>query len=400
MSRDGRPTILVLLGVFMPGVEATGPNQSLIATARALSDRYRFRAIGLAAPGEETGHWAPLEGIERLALPLRQQRVPGLGAAIRSTPHDVVMTNGFFDHTLTIPTVLRRRLGRLPDRPLMIAPRGEFSPEALALNAPRKRAYLSMARRLGLFRGVAIQATNDLEAQRARAALGPAPRIFVTPNIRQLPPLPPHRPRQAGEPLRIAFVGRISPMKNLDYALSRLGEAGVAARFDVYGPPDDPAYSAACRRQAEALPGHIQVRWHGAIPNSEIVDALAGQDMLLLPTRGENFGHAIVEALAAGTPVLISDETPWRGLPAVGAGWDLPLSQPEAFVAALRVAAARTPDEASQARSSARAHIASRLGTGQATAAMSRCLDALLGENASAGISPAPAAIGSADDQR
>jgi glycosyltransferase involved in cell wall biosynthesis len=400
MSQDGRPTILVLLGVFMPGLEATGPNQSLIATARALSDRYRFRAIGLAAPGEETGRWSSLEGIERLALPLRRQHVRGLGAAIRATPHDVVMTNGFFDHTLTIPTVLRRRLGRLPDRPLMIAPRGEFSPEALALNAPRKRAYLALARRLGLFRGVAIQATNDLEAERARAALGPAPRIFVTPNIRQLPPLPTHRPRLPGEPLRVAFVGRVHPMKNLDYALARLGEAGVATRFDIFGPPDDAAYSAACRRQADALPSHVEVRWHGAIPNSEIVDALAGQDMLLLPTRGENFGHAIVEALAAGTPVLISNETPWRGLAEAGAGWDLPLAQPEGFVAALRGAAARTADEARQARRSARAHIASRLGTGAATAAMAQCLDTLLGMSSSAGVSPAPAAIGVCDDHR
>jgi glycosyltransferase involved in cell wall biosynthesis len=50
-----------------------------------------------------------------------------------------------------------------------------------------------------------------------------------------------------------------------------------------------------------------------------------------LPTLGENFGHVIAEAFAAGRPVLISDQTAWRGLEAAGAGWDLPLDQPGRF---------------------------------------------------------------------
>jgi glycosyltransferase involved in cell wall biosynthesis len=44
-----------------------------------------------------------------------------------------------------------------------------------------------------------------------------------------------------------------------------------------------------------------------------------------LPTWGENFGHAIAEALNAATPVIISDKTPWQNLHEQHAGWDLPL---------------------------------------------------------------------------
>ena len=46
-------------------------------------------------------------------------------------------------------------------------------------------------------------------------------------------------------------------------------------------------------------------------------------------------GEAIVEALAAGCPVVISDRTPWRGLERRGVGWDVPLDHPAAFHHAL-----------------------------------------------------------------
>ena len=64
---------------------------------------------------------------------------------------------------------------------------------------------------------------------------------------------------------------------------------------------------------------------HGYVDAGEVLATLAAHDVLLLPTRGENFGHVILESLLSGCPVLISDRTPWRGLESQGVGWDLPL---------------------------------------------------------------------------
>ena len=58
---------------------------------------------------------------------------------------------------------------------------------------------------------------------------------------------------------------------------------------------------------------------------------LAESHALYMPSAGENFGHTMLEALTAGRPLLVSDRTPWRGLAAEHAGWDLPLDRPEAF---------------------------------------------------------------------
>ena len=59
-----------------------------------------------------------------------------------------------------------------------------------------------------------------------------------------------------------------------------------------------------------------------------------------MPSEGENFGHAILEALSAGCPVIISDMTPWKSLESKKIGWDLSLDNPENFVDAIETAAA------------------------------------------------------------
>ena len=55
-----------------------------------------------------------------------------------------------------------------------------------------------------------------------------------------------------------------------------------------------------------------------------------------LPTKGENFGHVIFEALTSGCVVLISDRTPWKELHGRNAGWALPLSDNRNFADKLR----------------------------------------------------------------
>ena len=67
------------------------------------------------------------------------------------------------------------------------------------------------------------------------------------------------------------------------------------------------------------------------VPHAQLEKILLNNHLFVLPTEGENFGHAIFEALAVGRPVLISDQTPWKNLSSANAGWDLPLNDPKTF---------------------------------------------------------------------
>ena len=101
-------------------------------------------------------------------------------------------------------------------------------------------------------------------------------------------------------------------------------------------------------------------------------------DLFLLPTRGENFGHAIFDALEVGLPVLISDQTPWRELEQIGAGWSLSLADPDRFAAAIDRMAALGPGERIALRRGARALAESSLQESDAVARMRAMLNRAL----------------------
>ena len=129
-------------------------------------------------------------------------------------------------------------------------------------------------------------------------------------------------------------------MKNLEFALRSLAPVRCPVVFDIYGPLEDATYWTTCLTLMKELPPSVSVHYHGPVEHDEVDEVLQAHDLFLFPTRGENFGHAIFESMRAGTPVLIADTTPWRNLEALGVGWDLPLSDPDAFGAAVEAASA------------------------------------------------------------
>ena len=137
--------------------------------------------------------------------------------------------------------------------------------------------------------------------------------------------------------VRMIFVGRMHPLKNLSYllqVLQRVGEGGVG--LTVVASMEDLDYWAECRAMMERLPNGITVRLIEDLPHERVEEVLLGHHLFAYPTQGENFSHSIFGAFIAGRPALISDQTPWRGLADAKAGWDLPLSDPDAFVEKVR----------------------------------------------------------------
>lgn len=282
----------------------------------------RDRPFGAPEAIVETGRWHD-HGFARIRyLPVGKQGALRLAALLRETPHELLYTNGFFDKEFTIPAMTARRFGRLPHRPTIVAPRGEFSSGALGLKGARKTAYLAAVRLLGLMRGVVFHVTSPAERADAEQ-LFPGNRIAEIGNARALVPEPAHDERGADQPLRLAFCGRITPVKGLKLALDSLALVDTPVRYTIYGPISEPAYWKECQLAIDSLPRHVTVDHAGELTNDAVIPTLAGYDMLFLPSHSENFGHAIFESFSAGTPVLIGDRTPWRGLEATKAGYDV-----------------------------------------------------------------------------
>ncbi|MEM7004590.1 MAG: glycosyltransferase [Pseudomonadota bacterium] len=263
--------------------------------------------------------------------------------------------NGFHDQEFTIPALILRKYGLIPATPTILSPRGEFAMGALSLKAGKKRLYQSFVRQMRLTQDVWFHATAEHEFGDIEATRLPCRGILLAPNARNLPNLPSTAPSGANGSLRIAFLGRIAAVKNLEFALDVLARTTTPLTFDIYGPVVDPEYWARLEQKILKLPENVSVHARGPLAHEAVSATLGAYDLFFLPTLGENFGHAINEALASGVPVLISQNTPWRDLARKGAGWDLPLDSPMAFVETIDQFAKAPAEARAAARRAARA---------------------------------------------
>ena len=342
-----RTRILVTTDYYLPGYKGGGPMRTLVNMVYLLSDEFHFniitadRDLGDPVPyaGIACNTWQPLGRSDVFYFSRRRLSLLALCKIIRATKHDALYLNSFFSPTFTVAPLLLRRFGLIPKLPVVLAPRGELSSGALALKTFKKRAFFLLARTLDLYGEVVWQASSEYEEKDIRWRFGDRAQVVVAPDLpalasaknKQL-----YRRRKVGGSLKVAFLSRVSRMKNLDGALMMLGRLRGAIQLNIYGPLEDKNYWLKCQKIIESLPENIEACFRGSVAHDQVAGVLADHDLLLLPSLGENFGHVVLEALLAGCPVLISDRTPWRNLEAKGVGWDLPLEQPGRFVETLQ----------------------------------------------------------------
>lgn len=356
-----RPSVTTIVSHYLPGFKAGGPIRSVANVIARLGHEFDFRVITRdrdlgdkhAYPNLRPNTWQQV-GLaqvayvsQSVALPLHMMR------ALRSARPDVVYLNSFFDAQWCLTPLLLMRSANLARSSVVIAPRGQFGAGALQFKSTKKRAYVAAFKSLGLTRRVIWQATSELEHDDIHRVMGRHATVVMASNVSD-PPLA-HTIRDPKTPghLRLAYYSRVTPKKNLLGAIERLANVPAKTSFDIWGPIEDAAYQERCQQRIAELPHHVCVRWCGPIQHDCVANTLSQYDAMFLPTLGENFGHVIIEALAAGCPVVISDRTPWRGLEELGVGWDLSLECPEEFDRALATIARM--DESTHQRMRARA---------------------------------------------
>lgn len=155
-----------------------------------------------------------------------------------------------------------------------------------------------------------------------------------------------------GECLRIVFLSRITRKKNLDYLLNFLRCVSCKLIVNIYGAQEDPEYWQDCQKLITMLPSNILPFYGGAVARENVHAIFAAHDLFVFPTRGENFGHVVLESLSVGTPVILSDQTPWQSDPD-GAVEIIPLSRPKDYVVAIERWASFDRDQLQQRRQAA-----------------------------------------------
>jgi len=335
---SSKPQVLLFTDWYLPGYKAGGPISSCANLVRLLGDEINFKIVCSdrdyldSEPYQNVNRdtWVEVGNASVYYLSKDKFSKSVIRERILEYPGAVIYINGIFSRDFSItPLLAANRL----NRKIFVAPRGMLAEGALSIKAKKKRTFLSLAKFLGLYRQVSFHATNHQEADQIKKVLSRRAAITVIPNLPTIPNDGVERIEKSENHLEIISVARIAPEKNTLFAIQCLQsiDSHLKVRVKFYGPIYDEAYFQECEKAAAGLPNNVEVKFLGSIPPDKLSLAFAEAHLFLLPTLGENYGHAIVESMLAGVPVLISDKTPWRNLEADNLGMDLPLADSSSF---------------------------------------------------------------------
>jgi glycosyltransferase involved in cell wall biosynthesis len=341
------PVVLIFLPCYLPGYKSGGPIRTIANLIDQLGENFQFKIF---TSDRDRLDKQPYKGVRvnewnRVGKAMVYYCSPGnlslytIYKILSRTQYDILYLNSFFSPKFTVTPLLLRRLKLVPRKPTILAPRGELATPALKLKAWKKKPYMFAARSLDLYFSITWHASTLNEKNEIINNMVRVRRVMIAEQINIAENLPAAHgdlpesavSKQPGR-LNIIFLSRICRMKNLGMTLDVLRNVkGRRISFHIYGPVIDPDYWQQCEQMFHHLPEYVTAEYRGVVKNAEVIEVIGKYDLFFLPSLGENFGHAIWEAMAAGRPVLISDRTPWCGLRELGVGWDLPLSDPGSF---------------------------------------------------------------------
>jgi glycosyltransferase involved in cell wall biosynthesis len=360
--------VICVVDYYLPGFKGGGPIRTIANMRALLAGRVdiavftRDQDLGSTKPYAEVQPDTWIEGDDGPIFYASPSMFgyAGLKQAISSSSFsfDLLYLNSYFGFRSSIQLYLWFQRA-FASTPILLAPRGEFSSGALALKPLKKRIFIALSRSLNLYRNIIWHASTGAERDdilrqfhfaegRIRIAEDP-----INVNI-DFDVVASYHPSPRGS-LRLAFISRISPMKNLDGLLQILTSAVCQVDLDIFGPIEDTTYWKKCKSLIAVLPSNVNVSYEGALHPEGVSKVFSGYDMFAFPSLGENFGHVIFEALRAGTPVLVSDQTPWKA-DTFGALTVVPITETVAWEANLQAVAERNENEKMDLRLAARAY--------------------------------------------
>lgn len=316
-------TIVLVFDHFAPDYSAGGPVTSLVNLASMLSPHASVRVITSAfqfRPRQRLANVTADEwsSVGRISIWYASDAA-SVARAVASLPTDAtIYLNGVFSPTYFLHVAQSAKKLNLR---IVISPRGMLQQGALRGKYWKKVLYLKWVKILGVANGATWHATDEQERADIERVFGRVP-IVVAPNIPRQPlEARPSLKKEVGQ-LRLVYFSLITEKKNLLFLLKMLAHRPFeGVTLDIVGPIKDAGYWTQCQQFVNGT----TIRYLGDRTPDQVFDTITSYHGLVLPTKGENYGHAIVESLGAWRPVMISEFTPWRDLG--NAGCALPLQE-------------------------------------------------------------------------
>ncbi len=320
--------ILHVIGDLAPA--SGGPAKAGFEMARALARRGHDVSIYTTDFGQpDAAREQMREGVRIRLFPLQAPRIwlaswPMRRALAEDLPgFDLLHLHSLYlFHDWAAGNIARRIA-----KPYLVRPHGSLDPYIHRRHRLKKAIFDLWFQNRVLAGASAIHYTAEEEMRLAQPFAQGAPGVVIPNGLdpadyARLPPRGSFRARhpEIGDRQILLFLGRINFKKGLDILAKAVGRLAREDLHLVIAGPDG-GYLAETRRFVAEAGIAGRTTFTGMLAGGEKLAAFADAALFLLPSYSENFGIAVVEAMACGVPVLISDQVNiWREVVADGAG--------------------------------------------------------------------------------
>lgn len=336
MPHSSRTKIFITIPWFLPAFRAGGPIQSIANLVKEFSEGVEYYIFtsdtdlnGAALDNITVNEWVDFNGHTKVWYAGPEKISDSMVKQVEMIKPDVLFIVGVFSwHFNMVPVIFCKAPKKI------LSSRGMLHPGALSQKKWKKKVFLRVFKLMEYHHKVLFHATDQEEVKHISSQFGEPATIFTAGNYPTNIGFSNRVGKETGS-LKLVSIAILSPMKNILLVLQALQQVEATIQYDIYGPVKDENYRDECLLQIKSLPKNVSVFIHKEIEPFEVPNVLADADVFILPSKSENFGHAMYEALSAGLPLITSHNTPWTKLESTKAGINVGLEGTEEITAAI-----------------------------------------------------------------
>jgi len=335
--------LFIIYNYFTPAYKAGGPVQSLQNLASLLENDIEVSVACSCHDLNETkildgitpGKWCLNSQTSVYYLKDKEASITTFRKLLKDKKPSTLYLNGIYLPVYVVLPLITWKLYFRKKIKVVLSPRGMLQEGGMKANSFQKKAFIGLFKLLGLHKGIVWHATDEQEKEDVRKYFGQKSNVCIVPNIPKIPWNEISLIEKHTGDLRLVYLSLISEKKNLHLAIEWLKELKLPIILDIYGPVKDIAYWEKCKGLMKDMPEEVKISYRGDVIPDKVQSVFSDYHALILPTKGENFGHSIYECLSVGRPVIISDKTFWKNLNKIGIGYDLDLAHTDEFKKAI-----------------------------------------------------------------